>query len=506
MGENEEINMQVSRINQLRKAQEDTELYLKNSPENVEPYIDALIDLVVETFSTSPKPVSHPQYVAEMVEVQRCATYLFERLSHYLYVTDRVGDVYQCLQNPLVLSYGIAVALSKPDEDRYVAMGRKAVSLGGILTSSYARSGDIGDPQAYRASRSIPPLDIIKGALVNQFKNEWAIEHDATDNLRYGQFICVMWGHVADVEPEWAIRFMLEHEERLSELMNNCFHPYKDERKFLSALLRTTLTAKPFIELQRQCPAYFDELQVGSFLPEHIEYTLVKYPQFKLSEFPFIETIFELHLSSYFLQCVTRGTLSDDRLADLRKAWTKYDLKGDIAVEALKSVSIKQHLAFVKPYYTFIQDPLLTPQQILDNSKEFTKVNQHFGVLDELLNKPGKCLVDSPAALENHMAYVLSATPVDKAFCQKMLVTPKILEVCLLKLAANNRGENEVLIDFMTDVLKDKKQRQTVAKLSHDMVKLLQKVIPDLDIALVRAIKWEDPVIKAELLEDALGL
>jgi hypothetical protein len=498
--------MQVSRINQLRKAQDEVDQYLRHSTAHVESYIDALIDLVVEAFVTSPKPVTHPQYRAEMVEVQRCATYLFERLAHYLFVTDRVDDVYQCLHNPLVLSYGIAMALINPHEDRFVAMGRKAVSLGGILTANYARSSDIGDPQAYRAKRDMPPLDIIKGVLVNQFKNDWAIEFDAPQNLRHGQLTCVLWGHVADSEPEWAIRFMLEHEDQLSVLLEGCFHPYQDARRFLTALLRTTLTAKPFIELQRQCPEYFDALLAGSFLPEHIETTLVKYQKFKLSEMPFLEIMSQPHLSQYFLECVKRGTLTHDRLTDLRKAGTLYGLQTDIAVEALKSPGAKKQLAFVRPYYSFIRDPQLTAQQILEKTKDFTGVNQHFDVLDGLLNQPGKRLADSPAALENHTAFILSATRFDAAFYQQVLVTSKILEVCLMKLSDKSRDDNEGLMDFLTEVIKDKKHRQVVARLSYDQVNVLKKVIPELDIALVRAIKWEDPVIKAELLEDALGL
>jgi hypothetical protein len=498
--------MVVSRINQLRKAQEETELYLKNSTDHVVPYIDALIDLVVEVYSTPPKPALHPQYVAERVEVQRCATYLFDRLAHYLFFSGRVDDVYQCLQNPLVLSYGIARALSEPTDAKFVEMGRKAVSLGGILSANYAQRGDIGDPQAYRARREMPPLDIIKGALVNQFKNEWAIEHDADQNIRYGQFTCILLGHVMDAEPDWAIRFMLEHEDRIKEMLDHCYHPYQAEPKFLSSVFRATLTAKPFVELQKQCPEYFDALLACNFMPSHIESTLVDHPEFKLSEMPFIETLHEMHLEHFFLACVKQGALSHDRLADLRKAWTQYGLEGDIAVEAMKSKSVQQKLAFVKPYYAFIKDPRLTPQQIIDKCEEFNDVHEHFEVLDELLNKPGKRLADSPAALENHLAFILSARDVDAKFYKQVHVTPKILEVCLRKLSGQNRCDAGGLSTFLTTVVKDKKQRQTVAKLSHNMVHVLQQVLPKLDIAALRAIKWEDPAIKAELLEDALGL
>lgn len=498
--------MVVSRINQLRKAQEDTELYLRNSTDHVVPYIDALIDLVVDVYSTSPKPVSHPQYVPERVEAQRCATYLFDRLAHYLFFKGKVEDVYQCLQNPLVLSYGIARALSEPTDSKFVDMGRKAVSLGGILSAKYAQNADIGDPQAYRARREMPPLDIIKGTLVNQFKNEWAIEHDADQHIRYGQFTCILLGHALDIEPDWAIRFMLEHEDRLKEMLDHCYHPYQAEPKFLSSVFRATLTAKPFVELQRQCPEYFDALNACNFLPAHIESTLVDHPEFKLSEMPFIETIFEMHLDNFFVACVKQGALSHDRLADLRKAWTQYGLEGDIAVEALKSKTTQQKLAFVKPYYKFIKDPLLSPQQILEKSDEFKDVHEHFEVLDGLLNKPGKRLADSPASLENHTAFLLSARPVDRKFCDGLVVTPKILEVCLRKLNSQDRDNQGVLRNLLRDVIKDKNQRQIVAKLSHDMVHVLQHVLPNLDIAHLRAIKWEDPAIKAEFLEDALGL
>jgi hypothetical protein len=500
--------MTISRINQLRKAQEETEGYLRNSTAHVVPYINKLIDLVVEVFST-PKPASHPQYTAEMVEVQRCATYLFEALSHYLFSSDRVEEVYPCLQNPLLLSYGIATALNKAGEAESVAMGRKAVSMGGILSSKYALNSDIGDPQAYRAKKKMPPLDIIQGALINQFKNEWAIEHDAKENIRHGLFTCIMLGHVADAEPEWAIRFMLEHEEQLTDLLQHCHHPYENGRKFLSAVLRTTLTAKPFLELQKQRPEYFEALQEGGFLPEHIETTLTKYTkytQFKLSEFPFIETLSELHLSSFFINCLLKGTLTHDRLADLRKAWKQYGMVGDIAVEVLKSQVIKDKLAFTESYYAFIKDPSLTPEQILKKSKEHKDVHEYFDVVDGILNKPGERLSDLPVALENHTAFLLTARPVDSTFCKKVVVTPKILEVCLRTLSDWDRERNGALLQFLNQILKDKKHRPALAQLSYEMFHVLKQVIRNVDMNLLRAIKWEDPSIKGELLEDAMGL
>jgi hypothetical protein len=497
--------MQVSRINQLRKARHDLEHKLQWDMANAAPWIDKLIDEVVEISHKYPLPASHPQSMAEMFEAQACAKYLFESNAYYLFNEGRVEDVYQCLNNPLVLSYGIAASFNHPTEDRYVAMGRKAIAMGGILTSHYTRnSSGLSDTQAWRAERVMPPLDIVKGTLVNQFLHEWAIEHDAHEFYRYSEFTSAIMGYVADEDPEWAIRFTLEHEDRFRDMFSGAHRPYDDHIKLMTSILSSSLTAKPFTELHRQNPEYFESLQYGSFLPQHIQSNLVHYPVFRLSEMPFIESVTEFHLGIFFLECAVKGVLTQDRLDDLSQTWTQYGFKGDMVTEVMKSKSTKNYLEFMKPYYAFINNEALTAEAIL-TCEGHSHINEHFDVLDALVKKPGKRLADSPVAQANHIAYLLAHTTVNTELCKTVMVTGTILEVCLRRIK-KERNEDQNLLDYVNKALKNKQHHPEVAKLSYELVEIARQALPEISDELLRKINWQDRSIKAELLDDALGL
>ena len=496
-----------SRINQLRHAHQELDHKLQWRPQDLAGPADLLIDLLID-MSQNPLPATSPQYRVEMHQMQISGTYLLGVLYRYLVMENKLKEIYQCVQNPLELSNCIASAFCYPDDEFCLSMASEALELGGILSSKFAsNSYELSNPQSYRVGKAFPPADIIKGTLSNRLENEWAIEHTAKDTFRYCEHTALLLAMVADEDPEWAIRFLLEHEERLIEL----FDPLPDLKndpiaKMLQAVFRGTLSSKPFVELHRQRPEYFDLLVKTRFLEDHIQNTLPNSPEFKLSEIPVTEAVFDLNMSYWFLKCVINGSLTSERKADMGKAWNQYGLKGDIAVEVMKSKISKKMLAFVKPYYEFIKNPELSAQAIIEIRGEYHDINPHFEALDAFLNKSGKRLADCPVSMENHTAYLLASIEVDPEFCQKTMVTAKTLEVSLLKLHTEGRNKTEALLDFVRQAVMQKQHRPEVAKLSNDFYLMLREFLPKLDVELLRSIRWEDSVTKAGLLEDAMGL
>jgi hypothetical protein len=499
--------MMISRINQLRQAHQDLEHKLQWRPEELAAPANVLIELLID-MSKSPVPVSSAQYRAELHQMQLSGTYLLGVLHRFLVMENKLKEIYQCVQNPLELSNCIASAFCYPDDEFCLSMASEALDLGGILSSKFAsNSYELSNPQSYRVGKAFPPVEIIKGTLSNRLENEWAIEHNAKDSFRYCEHTALLLAMVADEDPEWAIRFLLEHEEHLIELFDPLPNINNDPiAKILQAVFRGTLTAKPFAELHRQRPEYFDLLVNARFLEEHIQKTLPNSPGFKLSEIPVTEAVFDLNMSYWFLKCVINGSLTPERKADMGKAWNQYGLKGDIAVEVMKSKISKKMLAFVKPYYEFIRTPELSAESIMKSSGDYRDINEHFEALDAFLNKPGKRLADDPIAMENHAAYLLASTNVDVEHCRKTQVTVKTLEVSLLQLQAQDRHKSDALLDFVRLAVMNKQDHPEVAKLSNDFYLLLRTLLPKLDVELLRTIKWKDGVTKAGLLEDALGL
>lgn len=499
--------MIVSRINQLKKAQVDLDHMLKWRPEDLSGPANTLIDLLIE-ISQSPLPATNPQYRAELHQMVLSGSYLLGILSRYLVKENKLKVIYQCVQNPVELSNCIALAFAYPEDEHCLAVAGEALSLGGILASSYSNNSyEMRIPQSYRMGRKFPPLGILKGTLSNRLENEWAIEHTANDSYAYSEHTAVLLAMIADEDPVWAIRFMLEHEERLIEMFDSHSNGMDDPAyNMLKAVLRGTLTAKPFVELHRQRPEYFDLLVSSRFLTEHIQSTLLDSPAFQLSEMPVTEAVFDLNLSYWYLKCVLNGSLTPERQSDMSKAWAQYGLKGDIAVEVMKSKVSKKMLAFVKPYYDFIKNPDLPSQAIFELGGRYQEITEHFEALDAFLNKPGKRLADLPVLKENHDAYLLATIDVDTERCQQMMVTAKTIETSLLKLKDQDRRQSDELLDFVRKAVTQKEHHPEVAKLSNDFYLLLREMLPKLDVALLRKIKWKDPETRAGLLEDAMGL
>lgn len=506
--------MTLSRLATLKKTKDFLAHGLKHHFKDLEDRAVSMINLIMEVSQGSPLPPTNKQYLPEMFFAQMYARDLIQDLPLLLMKEGRFEDMYRITNDPSALggciAWGMNTAYDSPLYDDLKALLKKSLELGGVLSSNFAvNMSSLRDPRQARGSYNLPPVDQVKMLVTNQLKNEWAIEPEAPNSHRYGEYMAFLIAYICDNDPQWGLRFLLENEDRLSEIIDpNFYGPKSPHLKSIAGCIPATLTAKLLSELNRVVPEFYDELMGTRFIDSLLINAVEKSPEFKVSDLPAHENLLKPFLTSVFSQCAGSNTLTQDRLEDLNQAWDKVAQKGALARESFKSENFKYLNSVMSEYNALIRTPDLTAEKLIEQSREFPGVGSHWLFLDALRNKPGSRITDDPQVHANHLAFRLVSSTTDLEFIENLPVKAITLGVIALELKGLGSDENEdqALLKLLRTAFENKEHHAEVAKLSKQAVESAMDAMPDFDKKQLRKINWMDRSIKASMLEEDLGM
>lgn len=502
-----------SRLAQMKHAKIELEHGLKHNFPNLEERAKRMIDLLNDVNYHNPLPPTNKQYMAETFYAQHYARLLLKDLPLYLLRNGQVEDIYNMVKDPYALSTSITWALRcHPDSDIYPELQqllRVSLELGGVISSTFpADMNDLNNPRHARENFNFPSMDMVKRLLVNQLQNEWSVEPSADNSHRYSQFLSFLIAYVGDEDPEWAVRFMLEHDERVQEIFEvNLFDVQMPEIRGIAGCIHSAHTSKILVELNRQRPELFEALMDTRFMGMCLEQSVWEHPGFKLADIPLHESTDKKRLIEMFITCAGRNALSEERRQDLNAVWSKLGLPGSLEKEALKSKRAYSILENSKSYNEFLRREELSPATILAHKQEHSMIGDQFTILDALINKPGKRIADSPETLSRHVAFVIvSSDPSDEYLNNAPIAVATIGAALLMLKEQSESKKSDGLVKLVKTAFADKKHHPELCKISKFLLDIARKEIPGLKEASLRKINWQDRSIKAHMVTEDLGL
>lgn len=506
--------MTQSRLATLKQAKDHLAHGLKHNFKDLEDRAVTMMNLLMDITSVNPLPPSNKQYLPEMFFAQVCARDLIQDLPLFLMRNEALEDIYRITNDPAALGSCISWGMSTSDDSPFYAelkaLLQKSLELGGVLSSKFSvDSKALRDPKQAREENKLPPVEQVKMLVSNQIKNEWAIEPEAHNNRNYGQYMAFLIGYICDNDPQWGLRFLLENEVRLGEIVESNFYSSQvPHLKGIVGCLPSTITAKLLAELNRVVPEYYEELMGTRFMAGMVLNAVESSPDFKISDLPPHEALMKPTLITVFEHCASTNTLTQDRLADLNAAWDKIASKGCLVRDCIRSSDFKSMAATIDGYSDLLRSPRLSASKIKNAIEDYRCVDSNWLILDALKNKPGARIEDDPKVYANHCAFRLAATTVDVEFIEKMPVTGLTLAIAALDLKDGNQyeAEEKALIIFVSKAFEDKTYHREVAKLNEEQLDAALAELPNFDRTQLRKINWVDRSIKARMLEEDLGM
>lgn len=506
--------MTQSRLATLKKAKDQLAHSLKHNFKDLEARGLAMIDLLLEITSGKPLAPTNKQYLPEMFFAQMYARDLIKDLPLLLLRQGRFEDVYGITNDPSALggciSWGLSTHEESPVYEELIELLRKSLKLGGVLSSNFSiKLESLRDSLGRMEGRNQSPLDLAKMLVTNQIKNEWAIEPEAQNYHRYGQYMAFFTAYICDRDPQWGLRFLHENQDRLSEIIDtNHIGLQAPHLKSIAGCFPSILTANLLVELNRTVPEYYEDLMSCRFIDSLIVNAVLVSPDFRVADLPVHETLQKPFLTSIFAQCAAQNCLTPERLEDLKLAWDRVAPKGRLVSDSLKSASFKYMTNAMDEYHALIRTPGLLAEQIVENSKEFPYVGSQWLHLDALRNKPGSRIIDDPQVHANHLAFLLASSRIDLEFIETLPVKGITLGVIALESQAlgSNESDDEALLKILRKAFENKEHHGEVAKLSKKALDSALDLLPDFDKSKLRKINWVDRSIKASMLEEDLGM
>lgn len=506
--------MTQSRLATLKKAKDHLAHGLKHNFKDLEARGLAMIDLLLEITSGKPLAPTNKQYLPEMYFAQMYARDLIKDLPLLLLRQGRFEDVYGITNDPSALggciSWGLSTHEESPVYEELIELFRKSLKLGGVLSSNFStKLESLRDSLARMEGRNQSPLDLAKMLVTNQIKNEWAIEPEAQNYHRYGQYMAFFIAYICDRDPQWGLRFLHENQDHLSEIIDtNYIGLQAPHLKSIAGCFPSLLTANLLVELNRTVPEYYEDLMSSRFIEGLLVNAVLGSPDFKIADLPVHENLSKPFLTAIFSQCAGQNCLTPERLADLRQAWDRVAPKGRLVSDSMKGDSFKYMATAMDEYNALIRTPGLNAEKIIENNREFPYVGSQWLHLDALRNKPGARIDDDPQVYANHLAFILASTTVDLEFIQKLPMNSVIIGVIALesqRLGADDSSD-EALLELLKNGFENKENHGEVAKLSKKELDSAMELMPDFDMTKLRKINWVDRSIKAGMLEEDLGM
>lgn len=499
--------MNISRLATLKAAKDHLAHGLRHNPHDLEERAKAVLDLLLDINERDPLPASNKQYLPEMFFAQEAARFVIDKLPLYLHRQGRLEEVYRSIKDPTALSGCIAWGLtSRDDSDTNTVLReilKTSLELGGVLPASFTLGRDIlNHPRQARGEFNFPPLDQVKLLVTNQLKNEWAIEPNAHNVYRYGQFIAFLVSYISDHDPQWAMEFIQENEQHLSELFEGNFYGLQStDARVIGGCLHSSQTAGLLIELNRVKPEQYDELMGNHYMMVLLLDMVEKAPDFKVADLPANEGISKGLLVAMFIRCASTNSLTQERLDDLQSVWARVEPASNLVREALKNRHFKEVSTEMAAYNDLIRSEKTTAKDLVSN-KNFDMVGQNWLLVDSLSKKKGSRITDDPKAYASHMAFLMGSTDVEPEFFKDVPVTAITIGVGLQILG---EWTDDSVRAFVQSAFDNKEHHPEVAKITMDDLEVARRELA-LDEKVIRKINWVDRSIKATLLEQDLGM
>ncbi|MBI6885873.1 hypothetical protein [Pseudomonas putida] len=502
-----------SRLARLKKAKIDLDHALKHNFENLADRADLFIDLLLDITIENPKPATNRQYMAEMFYAQSLGRELIRDLGLYLYRKDQLEKVYRVIQDPLALSGPICWALGCNKESEIYpelqGMMKKCLSLGGIVSGSFATGNTWSNPRDSRKKFDFPSVDDAKSILRNQMKNEWALESNADEYYNYSNFISAFSGYIGDHDPEWAIMFSLEHEDRLNELMGATAGVFEDSNfklNHLNALILASVTSKTLQELHKQRPELYFEVMGSVFGKKMLEQNVTWYSEFEIADLPFEGRDGRAKLLGIANLCLKCETLDKRKFKDISDCYKNSGHGANMLSDLKKIAETKRIISIIGEYREFIGRESLSLKKISGLKKNFSYIGENFEFVDSLINKPDNAISQNTTTIENHISYIfLKQENISKNFVSKAMITAKTLNAAVVALDSND-DNGIILKHFVKKAFNNPNYYDAVSGLTKENLDRVLRELPEFDKNTLRKINWVDRSIKADFISEDLGV
>lgn len=500
--------MTEHRLTRLKQAKKKLQNTLDFDHENMEGPAKELFDLLKEVTMFNPLPATDKQHRLERYVAETYARDMLDMMSLHLHYEGYLEDIYGMIQDPAALSNSILKGMTAdPNGEWYkdnLELMQAALKLGGIIAGKSLKSMDyIFSPHEYKSGYVFSDTGAVKKLIQNHMENEWALEIEEHEQRNYQAFLGLLVATVGDVDPQWAVRFVLEHDVRLQSLFK--IGPYSVERTDLRPLIGCIAlsgTPKMLVELNRQRPDLYEAFMLENFKDVLLDRKLKMFPEFRLSDFPIHESLSEQKLIKLFISCGQSDSLTAPRLEDLNAAWSRFGFTGQLLHEAMESEAFQPLADKISAYHTFLMTEDLTAEQVMASKNKFNGVGKNFTLLDTLVNK----LDGVPPSVQysgNHYAYLLASHGMKDQILESMPIKGITLGTAILVHEQNRRDE---LLKVIREAFADENHYPEVAKLPKALLDKAMKLIPKFDQSILRQINWVDSSIKAKLISDDMGL
>lgn len=473
-----------------------------------------LCDLVLDMLKNKPLPVDSKQYGAERYRALNAAHFLLADRVYYLHEAGKLRDIYQLVGDPVSLERGVAFAFFDFRDENTDSICHLSLDLGGLAPSEYF------DPASYFSSEQLMTLSPYaqKKILTNELESNWARPADTLKSYNYMRSICNLIGVVAESDAALAIRILLDNYKQVHELspwnMNNASGRRNADSTagldLMLAVSESLISGKFFHALGSINPQLYQEVLLNKQFLNDISDKFCTNSDYGLRHFSAHPSFNEEFLSDLFVRAVQEGAISKDKALDIQECWAKNGGKVSFESIMVKHPSV---MSCAKRFKVILKR-VIADMKGAGFHKEVYEDEFNAGMFytHDLCAPAGEKLCDQPELLNAlNVLTVEFKGKLSRDDLAGMQPTAELLDSIIRELhryspANSPHDRYDAIRNKAKDIIIDLPKHDFISRLRRNQLDILLKHVPELDMEQVRKVDWKDPMIKANLLDDALGL